>query len=152
MKKTIEQLLGILQKPATSAKESSVVPQRHYAARSPSQRMGERGEQIARHYLMQQGLRYVDSNVASKLGEIDLIMQEGAVLVFVEVKMRRSDAYGGAASAITPSKLVRLRHAIELYLQQHPQYAQNDCRMDAVLIQSSAGAHHIEWLRNIDAD
>ena len=150
MKKTIQQLLNIVRSPMVS-RSDSVDKQRRYAARSPTQLMGERGELIARQHLEQAGLRYVDANVASKLGEIDLIMQEDATLVFVEVKLRRSEAYGGAVASITPSKLARLRKAIELYLQQHSTQAQKDCRIDAVLIQGTGQSRRIEWLRNIDA-
>ena len=113
--------------------------------------MVERGEWFGRQYLEQAGLCYVDGNVASKLGEIDLIMQDGMTLVFVEVKLRRSDAYGGVVASITPSKLKRLRHSIELYLQQNPMLAQYDCRIDAVLIQGVGQNRDVEWLRNIDA-
>ena len=155
MKKALQHLLDLV-RPATDSSDErasapTTVAQRRYAARSPAQLMGERGELIARQYLEQAGLRYVDSNVASTLGEIDLIMQEGAVLVFVEVKLRRSDAYNGAVATITPSKLARLRKAIALYLQQHPAQAQRDCRIDAVLIQGVGQNRHLEWLRNIDA-
>ena len=154
MKKALQHLLEIVRpSPESTADDVSISTpvQRRYAARSPAQLMGERGELIARQHLEQAGLRYVDANVASKLGEIDLIMQEGATLVFVEVKLRRSEAYGGAVASITPSKLARLRKAIELYLQQHSTQAQKDCRIDAVLIQGTGQSRRIEWLRNIDA-
>ena len=154
MKKALQHLLEIVRPSTESTADDvsiSTPVQRRYAARSPAQLMGERGELIARQHLEQAGLRYVDANVASKFGEIDLIMQEDATLVFVEVKLRRSEAYGGAAASITPSKLARLRKAIELYLQQHPALAQKDCRIDAVLIQGTGQSRSIEWLRNIDA-
>ena len=152
MKQVLKNLLEIVRTSAGSSEDSKSKPvQRRYAARSPAQLMGERGEWIARQYLEQAGLCYVDGNVASKLGEIDLIMQDGMTLVFVEVKLRRSDAYGGAVASITPSKLKRLRHSIELYLQQNPTLAQYDCRIDAVLIQGVGQNRDIQWLRNIDA-
>ena len=156
MKKAITQLLKIVQKSSadqspTAAESVANGTQRHYAARSPTQLMGERGELIARLYLEQAGLRYVDGNVASPFGEIDLIMRDGAVWVFVEVKRRRSEAFGGAIAAITPHKLARLRKAIALYIQTHPECARADCRIDAVLVQVAGTARHIEWLRNIDS-
>ena len=66
--------------------------------------------------------------------------------------MRRSEAFGGAVAAITPHKLARLRKAIALYVQTHPECARADCRMDAVLVQITDGTRHLEWLRNIDSD
>ena len=157
MKKAITQLLKIAQKPSansapTATESAANGAQRRYAARSPTQLMGERGELIARQYLEQAGLCYVDGNVASPFGEIDLIMRDGAVWVFVEVKMRRSEAFGGAVAAITAHKLARLRKAIALYVQTHPECARADCRMDAVLVQITDGTRHLEWLRNIDSD
>lgn len=85
----------------------------------------------------------MDSNIASNLGEIDVLMMHGETLVFVEVKMRKTASFGGALAAITPSKLKRLRQAIALYLQQNPQHAlKHDCRIDAVLIQA--------WWRGVE--
>lgn len=151
MKKALGHLLELFQKPSTQA-DAYPAEQRYYSATSASQRAGERGEQMARKHLEQHGLRYVDSNVASTLGEIDLIMRDGAVWVFVEVKMRRSEAFGGAVAAITLSKLARLRKAIDLYVQQNPSCAHSDCRIDAVLIQGVGAQRQIEWLRNIGMD
>lgn len=96
----------------------------------------------------------MDSNIASNLGEIDVLMMHGETLVFVEVKMRKTASFGGALAAITPSKLKRLRQAIALYLQQNPQHAQRDCRIDAVCHPGCGGARRdrIQWLQNIDAD
>ena len=94
----------------------------------------------------------MDSNIASNLGEIDVLMMDGETLVFVEVKMRKTASFGGALAAITPSKLKRLRQAIALYFQQNPQYAQRDCRIDAILIQGVAAQCEIQWLKNIGVD
>ena len=150
MKPILKQFLNLL-KPSANAASKGVV-QRHYNAQSPTQKLGEQGEGIARRYLEQQGLRHMDSNIASNLGEIDVLMMDGETLVFVEVKMRKTASFGGALAAITPSKLKRLRQAIALYLQQNPQHAQRDCRIDAVLIQGVVARREIQWLQNIDAD
>lgn len=157
MKKTIAQLLKIIQKSSADQSMTAVESvtrgtQRHYVARSPTQLMGEHGELMAREYLEQAGLRYVDGNIASPFGEIDLIMRDGAVWVFVEVKTRCSETFGGAFAAITPHKLTRLRKAIALYIQMHPECARADCRIDAVLVQMAGTVRRIEWLCNIDSD
>ncbi len=157
MKKSIKQLLQIIKTTTdgahNAASENESASLRRYVAQSPSQRAGESAEHIARDYLQNRGLHYVDSNVASSMGEIDLIMLHDDVLVFVEVKMRKSNTFGGALAAMTPQKLQRLRRTIEWYLQQNPQYAQKDCRIDAVAIQGQSGAAlTIEWLSNIDSD
>lgn len=110
-------------------------PIRQYLANSAKQKQGEHAERMAQNYLEQQGMRFVASNVASNLGEIDLIMRDGGSYVFVEVKARTGKAFGGVAYAITAQKLSRLRKAIELYLQLHPEVQKSPCRVDAVLIQ-----------------
>ena len=150
MKPTLKQLLNLLKPSANAAPERGA--QRHYNAQSATQKIGEQGEVIARRYLEQQGLRHLDSNIASDLGEIDVLMMHGETLVFVEVKMRKTTSFGGALAAMTPSKLKRLRQAIALYLQQNPQHAQCDCRIDAVLIQGVGAQREIQWLQNIDSD
>ena len=157
MKKTLTELMKLLHKPARVQKDHAVQnareersTQRYYTARSPSQLQGARAEQLAREYLENAGLRYVDSNWASNLGEIDLIMRAGDMWVFVEVKARKNNSYGGAAYAITSSKLMRLRQMVAQYQQAHPQMAQKDCRLDAVLIQGLGENLHIEWIQNIE--
>ena len=81
----------------------------------------------------QAGLRHGDG-VASPFGEIDPSC--GMVRrVFVEVKMRRSEAFGGVHQAITPHKLARLRKAIALYIQTHPECNGRIAVLTAFLVQ-----------------
>ncbi len=106
---------------------------------------GSAAEQIAAAYLQQQGLALVARNYRCRFGEIDLIMTEDDTLVFVEVRMRASDAFGGAAASITATKQAKLLITARHYLsglRREPV-----CRFDAVLI---TGTHHytIEWIRN----
>lgn len=103
---------------------------------------GKAAEDAAAAYLQRQGLRLVERNWRCKGGEIDLVMQDGAVLVFVEVRQRRDDRYGGAAASITAAKQARLLHAARLYLAG--QTGPPPCRFDAVLIE----AGQLTWLRN----
>jgi len=62
---------------------------------------GARAEELAARHLEQHGLAIVARNVRNRFGEIDIVARDGAVLVFVEVRLRRSGAYGGAAGSIT---------------------------------------------------
>lgn len=153
MKKIIHTIVHHIQSRNTDKKIPAAQPLRHYTARSPQQKRGERGEQIARDYLVGQGLSFVDANMACPLGEIDLLMRDGETLVFVEVKWRKNAQFGGAVNAIGGQKLARLRRTIEYYLQQHPSYQHLPCRIDAVLIQGDGtGVPTIDWLVNIDAE
>lgn len=76
------------------------------------------------------------------LGEIDLIVKKGAVVVFVEVKLRRTEA--AAAEAIHAKNQSRVRNAAELYLQKHPEYNKYELRFDALVMAPGAWPQHIE--------
>ncbi len=55
---------------------------------------GAQAEQRAAQYLQRQGLKPVAQNYRSRFGEIDLVMQDGATLVFIEVRLRRNASFG----------------------------------------------------------
>ncbi len=106
---------------------------------------GLAAEKLAATYLMQQGLTLVCSNFHCAYGEIDLIMQEGKTLVFVEVRLRSNPRFGSAAASITPHKQQKLIRTAQYYLQQHAGHLA--CRFDAVLLNGYNSAEP-EWLRN----
>lgn len=103
---------------------------------------GAQAEQHAARYLQQQGLKPVAQNYRSRFGEIDLIMQDGATLVFVEVRLRRSANFGGAAASIDAHKQQRIIRTAQQYLAGLAHIPQ--CRFDAVLMDDSG----VQWLRN----
>jgi putative endonuclease len=105
---------------------------------------GEAAEQIAAEYLIAQGLKLITSNYRSRFGEIDLIMQDGASLVFIEVRLRKNKRFGGAEESITASKQHKIVITAEYYLQQHGNQA---CRFDAILM-DKADAKSITWIKN----
>ncbi len=104
---------------------------------------GQDAERLARNFLERQGLSFVKSNYRSRLGEIDLVMREGADLVFVEVRYRTSRAFGGALESIDARKRRRLTAVALQYLQGHPNTG--GARFDAVAIQADG---EIDWVRN----
>jgi len=104
---------------------------------------GEAAEALAAAFLQQNGLKLIARNYRCRFGEIDLIVRDGKTLVFVEVRMRASDEFGGAAGSITAAKRARLARAARHYLAALR--VAPACRFDAVLI---AGDHTIEWLKN----
>lgn len=104
---------------------------------------GHQAELIAKDYLQKQGLTWVASNVSYPFGELDIIMQEHDAWVFIEVKYRATQHFGGAISAISNKKIARLRKAAAYYLQQHQINA--PCRFDLLAIEGSK----IHWLKNI---
>jgi putative endonuclease len=108
---------------------------------SPSQQQGREGEQAALRHLVKQGLVLVEANVAYPGGEIDLVMRDGATLVFVEVRARADASHGGAAASIGFHKQRRIVRAAQLYLQRFEE--EPACRIDVIAIDGSA----LSWLR-----
>jgi putative endonuclease len=105
---------------------------------------GKAAEARAAKYLESQGLRIVARNYRSRFGEIDLIANDGATLVFVEVRARSSNAFGGAAASITAAKREKLTRTALHYLAAAGHTPQ--CRFDAVLLSGDAGP--VEWIRD----
>lgn len=103
---------------------------------------GAQAERQAAQYLRQQGLQPVAQNYRSRFGEIDLIMRDGATLVFVEVRLRRNGDFGGAAASIDAHKQRRIVRTAQQYLAGLAHVP--PCRFDAVLMGDSG----VEWLRN----
>ena len=110
--------------------------------RTPRQQTGDAGEDAALAYLCGQGLQLVERNFRCRGGEIDLVMREGATVVFVEVRARASSSHGGAAASITPAKQRRLILAAQTWLQGQP--GTPPCRFDVVTLDSG----RMQWLRN----
>jgi putative endonuclease len=104
---------------------------------------GAQAEQFAADYLQRHGLRLIAKNYRSRFGEIDLILFDGNVLVFVEVRLRRNADFGGAAASIDARKQAKLITTAQQYLTTLPTVP--PCRFDAILLD---GSGHIEWLKN----
>lgn len=107
---------------------------------------GARAEALAAEFLIRRGLTPVARNFRTRHGEIDLIMREQAVLVFIEVRLRTHRAFGGAAASITPAKRERLIAAANAYLATLAR--EPPCRFDAMLLDGLDPARII-WERNI---
>ncbi|MDF7679859.1 YraN family protein [Enterobacteriaceae bacterium ESL0689] len=110
-----------------------------------SKQTGDRHEAQARRYLEKQGLDFIAANVHARGGEIDLIMRDKKVTVFVEVRYRGNARYGDAAASVTPKKQQRLLHAARLWLSQHNgSFDTVDCRFDVVAFTGN----DFQWLKN----
>ena len=117
---------------------------------TPAQRraQGERIETLARGYLQRHGLTPVAANANFRGGELDLVMRDGDTLVFVEVRYRRSNAFGGAAASVDAGKRRRLVLAAEQFLLAHREHAKRACRFDVVAAHGDPDAPQFEWLRD----
>lgn len=111
---------------------------------------GQRAEAGACDYLQRQGLRLVERNYRCARGEIDLIMRDQETLVFVEVRYRASQRFGGAAASVDTRKQARLVAAALHYLQQHPAAGRRACRFDVMASVPGEGdvAVEYEWIRS----
>lgn len=112
-------------------------------AKTAKQRLGNAKEAEALDYLVDSGLTPVTAQFRCRLGEIDLIMRDGDTLVFVEVRFRRSQAFGGALASVDSRKQRRLTAAAGFYLTRcDPMPA---CRFDVIAIGTDG---EIQWIRN----
>lgn len=92
---------------------------------------GAHCEALAEAYLAERGLAVRHRNYRTRCGEVDLICESGPLLVFVEVKARRSARYGTGAEAVDARKQARLMAIAEGYLQHA---GNRPCRFDVVIV------------------
>jgi putative endonuclease len=78
--------------------------------------LGRWGEEEAARFLRRLGMTIVERNLRTPVGEIDIVARHGKTLVFVEVKTRRSDAYGAPQEAVGPTKQRQIIRAAQWYL------------------------------------
>ena len=100
--------------------------------------LGKRGEQYAAQYLTDHGYAVRARNWRCPVGEIDLVTERDGMLIFVEVRTRRSDRLGTPEESITPAKRARLIAAAQTYLDEQGQ-TDRDWRIDIVAIE--IGSH-----------
>jgi putative endonuclease len=98
------------------------------------QALGAAGEQLARRHLEQRGYRFVAANWRRPYGELDLIMRDGDVLVFVEVKTRQGDRLVTAEESLTPAQARRLLRGAQVFLAERAELANLFWRIDLVAI------------------
>jgi putative endonuclease len=109
---------------------------------------GAWAENLAVEHLESHGLEVLARNYRIRGGEIDAVMRDGSLIVFVEVKQRSSDAFGGALEAVTAQKMALLRRAALHYLVTELHSDDLPCRFDLLLVHGSADRHRLEWLQN----
>jgi len=115
-------------------------------------KQGKDAETACCAYLKSHGLKLIDQNFSCRQGEIDIIMTDNKMLVFVEVRFRKNDSFGGGLESITPAKQNKLRKTAELYLQQNNQH--KNARFDVVSMSKNTQTSNnkqeyiFEWITN----
>lgn len=117
---------------------------------SPTQRIGFEAEHRACEFLTQRGLQVVDKNLRCKAGEIDIVAIDPDLnlLIFVEVKLRTGQGFGGPAASVNRDKQDKLRRAALFFLprlaQAHFRGVVPPCRFDVITIDNAG----LTWIPN----
>lgn len=108
---------------------------------------GNRAENLALKHLRKAGLKLIERNFSSRYGEIDLIMQDNDYLVFVEVRYRKNQNFGGALESVDQRKQNKLRLTAQYYLQKNKR-TDYPCRFDILCVAGNLMSPQIEWIEN----
>ena len=113
-----------------------------------SQQSGAQWEKTAESFLCDHGLSLLQRNFSSRFGEIDLIMEDEATVVFIEVKYRNNSRHGSGADAVTPHKQGRISRTAAWYLTKNPGRAEQVCRFDVISIDPQKRDQGIHWIKS----
>ncbi len=111
--------------------------------------LGRSAEDLAADFLAEQGLTVLLRNYRRRGGELDLVAQDGDVLVVAEVRTRSTDEFGGAAASVDGWKQHKIVRATTQLLQQRKELARLRVRFDVLVVRGADGEHPtVEWLRH----
>lgn len=117
-------------------------------SRTSTQARGESAERLAETHLARHQVATLARNVRCRGGEVDLVCLDAGTVVFVEVRLRTSARFGGAAESITLKKQQRVIMAARWWLAgAGRRYADHNLRFDAVLL-DRLDPNHVEWIRS----
>ncbi len=113
------------------------------------QMLGRKGETLAALYLEARGFVIMSRNVRTGQGEIDLIAEKDGLMIFCEVKTRRTQSYGYPETSITARKQETMIACVEEYLQNRSEEPA-EWRIDVLAVEISPDGKdtHIEWFEN----
>jgi putative endonuclease len=115
------------------------------------QSLGKTGEDLACEELERRGYAILARRYRSRFGEIDIVARCEQVTVFVEVKARAGDEFGGGAAAVTPWKQRRIAQMALDYLTRHNLH-ENPCRFDVVTVDvTDDGPEVVVYMHAFDA-
>lgn len=108
---------------------------------------GIEGESVALRFLRAAGYRPIERNVRTRLGEIDLVMEQAGTIVFVEVRSRAGSRFGSALESVDRRKQRRLARVAESYLSRH-RLEDRRARFDVVAVEWQDGAPKVRHVAN----
>jgi len=111
-----------------------------------TKKIGDQGEKLALNFLIKKKFSLVQRNYHSRYGEIDLIMKNEELLIFVEVRLRSSQNFGGALASVDYRKQAKLIKCAQYYLLKHP--TKLNLRFDVIAISPLESQHEIQWVPN----
>jgi len=109
--------------------------------------LGNNFEQLAVDYLIQKKVKIIATNYLCKMGEIDIIARDQQDLVFVEVRYRKSNTYGGSLESVNKGKQRRVSLAASHYLQNHQLTNKISCRFDVIAMTGTLEKININWIK-----
>ncbi len=110
--------------------------------------LGRAGEQAADAFYRNNGYDVIDRNWRCNEGEVDLVVARGDLVVFCEVKTRRSRGYGGPAAAVSHSKQRRLRRVAAAWLSAHRGSGRSRIRFDVAAVHPVAGCWTVDVIES----
>jgi putative endonuclease len=111
--------------------------------------LGAYGERVAARHLVEHGMVVLDRNWRCEAGELDLVLRDGAVLVFCEVKTRSGTAYGHPLAAVDAVKTERLVRLADRWMEERG-ITGAEIRFDVVaVVRSLRGAAEVEHVRGL---
>jgi len=127
--------------------KSKAAKEKRAAVGDDRKQYGQQGEDAVARFLRRKGYKIIQRNYRTPLGEIDIIARHQKTLVFVEVKARRSSAYGDPKWALTATKQRKISMVALTYLKQHG-VTHTKARFDVVTVQHAEAVPRIEVIPN----
>ena len=110
--------------------------------------IGQRAEQLAYDFLIEQGLQPVARNFHCRGGEIDLIMLDSDCLTFVEVRYRMSTSFARASHTVDGRKQQKIIRTAAMFVARNRPFAMHTMRFDVIGVEGSDGGHSLTWLQD----
>jgi len=108
---------------------------------------GDKLEDFAAKQLTSEGLKIISQNYLCKMGEVDIIARDKNDLVFIEVRYRKSEQYGGSLASVDQKKQRRISMAASHYLQKHNLTNKTACRFDVFAVTGISNHFEYQWIK-----